>query len=127
MALVSVRNKQYEVIGPPFERQVRWKPSATYQDGTIANPDFGSHRSSKLQALTMPSAFEGDRTALAPKATTPPRTITLARISHHAGTLFGGLPEGRGFSPAEIAAPALCSSRAPPFQTRTEKSGLIPS
>jgi hypothetical protein len=27
--------------------------------------------------------------------------------------LSGGLPEGRGFSPAEIAAPALCSSRAP--------------
>ena len=26
---------------------------------------------------------------------------------------FGGLPEGRGFSPAEIAAPALCWSRAP--------------
>ena len=26
---------------------------------------------------------------------------------------FGGLPEGRGFSPAEIAAPALCSSKAP--------------
>jgi hypothetical protein len=25
-----------------------------------------------------------------------------------------GLPEGRGFSPAEIAAPALCWSRAPP-------------
>jgi hypothetical protein len=24
-----------------------------------------------------------------------------------------GLPEGRGFSPAEIAAPALCWSRAP--------------
>jgi hypothetical protein len=24
-----------------------------------------------------------------------------------------GLPEGRGFSPAEIAAPALCSFRAP--------------
>jgi hypothetical protein len=26
---------------------------------------------------------------------------------------FGGLPEGRGFSPAEIAAPAVYSSRAP--------------
>jgi len=26
---------------------------------------------------------------------------------------FRGLPEGRGFSPAEIAAPALCWSRAP--------------
>jgi hypothetical protein len=29
------------------------------------------------------------------------------------GDAFGGLPEGRGFSPAETAAPALCSSRAP--------------
>ena len=61
-----------------------------------------------------------------------------------------GLPEGRGFSPAEIAAPALCWSRAPrslqlqaargtgrrnnqeglggaeapPFQSRGEKCGL---
>jgi hypothetical protein len=26
---------------------------------------------------------------------------------------FGGLQEGRGFSPAEIAAPPFCSSRAP--------------
>jgi hypothetical protein len=34
----------------------------------------------------------------------------LARISHHGWT---GLPQGRGFSPAEIAAPALCVSRAP--------------
>ena len=42
---------------------------------------------------------------------TYPSSLFLARISHHAGTLFGGLPEGRGFSPAEIAAPALCSSR----------------
>ena len=25
----------------------------------------------------------------------------------------GGLPEGWGFSPAEIAAPAICSSRVP--------------
>ena len=38
---------------------------------------------------------------------------TLTRISHHAWTLFGRLPEGRGFSPAEIAAPTLCPSRAP--------------
>ena len=36
---------------------------------------------------------------------------TLTRISHHAWTLFGRLPEGRGFSPAEIAAPTLCSPR----------------
>jgi hypothetical protein len=36
----------------------------------------------------------------------------LTRISHHAGTVWG-LPEGRGFSPAEIAAPALRSFRAP--------------
>jgi hypothetical protein len=42
-----------------------------------------------------------------------PATESLAWISHHAGTLLGGLPEGRGFSPAEIAAPALCSSRDP--------------
>jgi hypothetical protein len=27
---------------------------------------------------------------------------------------WGELPEGQGFSPAEIAAPARCSSRAPP-------------
>jgi hypothetical protein len=27
--------------------------------------------------------------------------------------ILRGLPEGRGFSPAGIAAPALCSSRAP--------------
>jgi len=37
-------------------------------------------------------------------------TSPLTRISHHAGI---GLPERRGFSPAEIAAPSLCVSRAP--------------
>ena len=29
------------------------------------------------------------------------------------GRFWEGLPEGRGFSPAEIAAPALCTSRDP--------------
>ena len=38
--------------------------------------------------------------------------MCLTRISHQAETLLG-LPEGRGFSPAEIAAPALYSSRTP--------------
>ena len=39
----------------------------------------------------------------------PAESTPLIRISHDAGRL----PEGRGFSPAEIAAPALCLSRAP--------------
>ena len=76
---------------------------------------------------------------------TYPSSLFLARISHHAGTLFGGLPEGRGFidtgksnvlsrfsgiglslregkSRWDITYAA--TNKAPPFQTRGEKIGL---
>jgi len=52
---------------------------------------------------------QGRNAAQMPRGQRPP----LTWISHHAETLWGGLPEGRGFSPAEIAVPALCSSRDP--------------
>ena len=34
-------------------------------------------------------------------------------LSPHFSPVGWGLPEGRGFSPAEIVGPTLCSSRAP--------------
>jgi hypothetical protein len=41
------------------------------------------------------------------------RQVVNLDFSPRGDAFLGGLPEGRGFSPAEIAAPALCLSRDP--------------
>ena len=58
---------------------------------------------------------------LSGECTSPRGGVTVPAVSEAASSphfsprldALRGLPEGRGFSPAEIAAPALCWSRAP--------------
>ena len=89
-------------------RYVAWKLACAPNPGRAENARAGGCRPAYQGA----AAIAAQQSAGKPPHSKGGETTTTLDFSPRRDASWG-LPEGRGFSPAEIAAPALCSSRAP--------------